>query len=563
MRKQSIKGLAIFAVAGSLVTSCDLMKDLKYTVTPTPLEMHGDSVRVKVDVTFPEKGIKKKASAEIIPMLGGVALKPVTVLGEKAVGNGNTIAYKSGGKMVYTDVIAYQTSFENTTLMVTGKISKGGKEKDQIDPIEIAKGTVVTPLLVNKDFKVMMAEDAFQRTTEQFYTAQINYDKSKSIVKPNELKDADIKALEAWLVAAQSNPKIAIKNVSVTGFASPEGEQGTNESLSSDRSNTAKEAAKGIAKKAKNAKGQEEIYSTSGRGEDWEGFKTELAKSNMKQDEKDLVVRVLEMYKDPVQREQEIRNMAKTFTFLEQNILPKLRRSEIRVIYDLTGYSDEELTNMSQKMIDSLDLEEILFTATLTSDLNEKLRLYNEASRLFPADNRSFNNAGAVLFMQGKMDEAKAKFEAANSLEENAISQNNLGAVAGVKGDRLKAKELLAKGGGSSEAKYNMGIIAIQDGVYASAVSNLGDNNFNKALAQLLNGDVAGAVKTIDASSDKESAQGSYLKAIAAARQDKLDLTVSNLKKAISKDKNFKAKAAKDMEFLKYIENPTFTGALN
>ena len=265
MRNQSIKGLAVFAVAGSLLTSCDLMKDLKYTVTPTPLEMHGDSVRVKVDVTFPEKGIKKKASAEIIPMLGGVALKPVTVLGEKAVGNGNTIAYKSGGKMVYSDVIAYQSSFENTTLMVTGKISKGGKEKDQIDPIEIAKGTVVTPLLVNKDFKVMMAEDAFQRTTEQFYTAQINYDKSKSIVKPNELKDADIKALEAWLVAAQSNPKIAIKNVSVTGFASPEGEQGTNESLSSDRSNTAKEAAKGIAKKAKNTKGQEEIYSTGNK----------------------------------------------------------------------------------------------------------------------------------------------------------------------------------------------------------------------------------------------------------------------------------------------------------
>jgi tetratricopeptide (TPR) repeat protein len=256
--------------------------------------------------------------------------------------------------------------------------------------------------------------------------------------------------------------------------------------------------------------------------------------------------------------------MAKTFTFLEQNILPRLRRSEIRVIYDLTGFSDEELTNMSQKMIDSLDLEEILFTATLTSDLNEKLRLYNEASRLFPTDNRSFNNAGAVLFMQGKMDEAKAKFEAANSLEENAISQNNLGAVAGVKGDRLKAKELLAKGGGSPEAKYNLGIIAIQDGVYATAVSNLGDNNFNKALAQLLNGDVAGAVKTIDASTaDKESAQGSYLKAIAAARQDKLDLTVSNLKKAISKDKNFKAKAAKDMEFLKYLENPTFIGAMN
>ena len=559
MRKQSIKGLAFIAVASSMVTSCDLMKDLEYKVTPSPLEMHGDSVRVKVDVTFPEKGIKKKASAEITPMLGGVPLKSVTVLGEKAVGNGTTIAYKPGGKIVYTDVVPYQASFENTTLQVTGKISKGGKEKDQIDPIEIAKGTVVTPLWVAKDFKVIYATDEFKRVTEQSTVAQINFDKSKSVVKPAELKDKDIKALEAWMAKAQTNPKIAIKSVNMTGFASPEGEQGKNESLSTDRATAAKEATKSVAKKAKNTKGQEEIYNLVGSGEDWEGFKAELQKSSMKEDEKQLVIRVLEMYKDPVQRETEIRNMSKTFTFLEKSILPQLRRSEIKVVYDLTGYYDEELIALSKSTIDSLDLEEILFTATLTTDLNEKLRLYNEASRMFPTDYRSFNNAGAVLYTQGKMDEAKAKFEKANSLKENPISQNNLAAIAGVAGDRIKAKELLNKAGGAPEVKYNQGILAIQDGNYGSAVSNLGENNFNKALAQLLNGDVNAAVKTIDASADKDSARGFYLKAVAAARQDQLDGIVNNLKSAIAKDASLKTKALNDMEFLKYFENASFT----
>ena len=57
MKRQSIKGLAFIAVAGSLLTSCDLLKDLDYKVTPSPLEMHGDSVKVRVDVTFPEKGM--------------------------------------------------------------------------------------------------------------------------------------------------------------------------------------------------------------------------------------------------------------------------------------------------------------------------------------------------------------------------------------------------------------------------------------------------------------------------------------------------------------------------
>lgn len=564
MRKQSIKGLAFIAVAGSLTASCDLMKDLEYKVTPNPLEMHGDSVRVKVDVTFPEKGIKKKATAELTPTLAGVPLKSVTVLGEKAVGNSNNvIPYKPGGKVTYTDVIAYQPSFENTELKVTGKISKGGKEKDQIDPIEIAKGTVITPYLVNKDFKVMMAGDKFNRVTEQTFKAQINYEKSKSVVRPAEMKDADIKAMESWLAKAQTNPKIAIKSVNIVGFASPEGEQGKNESLSTDRANTAKDASKGISKKAKNAKGQEEIYSLSGSGEDWEGFKSELSKSNMKEDEKQLVIRVLEMYKDPVQRETEIRNMSKTFTYLEKNILPKLRRSEIHIVYDLTGYSDEELKSISQSTIDSLDLEEILFTATLTDNLDEKMRLYTAAERMFPQDYRAINNAGCVLYMKGRMDEAKAKFEQANAIEQTEYSQNNLGAVAGVAGDRAKAKQLLAKAGGSAETKYNQGILHIQDGNYGPAVSNLGDNNYNKALAQLLNGDASGATKTIDASPDKESAQGYYLKALAAARQDKLDGIVNNLKSAFAKDGSLKAKAERDVEFVKYRENGSFTAIVN
>lgn len=564
MKKHSIKGLAFIAVAGSVVASCDLMKDLDYKVTPNPLEMHGDSVRVKVDVTFPEKGIKKKASAEITPMLGNTALKPVTFLGEKATGNGTTINYKPGGKYTYTDVVAYRSEFENADLTITGKISKGGKEKDQIDPIKIADATIITPLLVNKDFKVVFEKDNFQRVTEQSTSAQINFDKAKSNLRPAEMKDADVKALTAWLAAAEKNQKIAIKGVSLVGFASPEGEQGRNESLSTDRAETGKKASMDIAKNAKSTKVKPEAVTTAGRGEDWEGFKAELSKSTMNEDEKQLVIRVLEMYKDPIQREQEMRNMAKTFTFLEKNILPKLRRSEIKVTYDLTGYYDEELLALSKQSIDSLDVEEILFTANnLVTDMNEKLRLYKEAMRLYPTDHRAFNNAGVILYMQNKIAEAKVNFEKANSIKDNAIAKNNLGAVAGVEGDRKKAKDLLAQAGAAGpEVKYNQGILQIQDGKYADAAANLGDNNFNKALAQLLNGNTSAAVKTIDASADKESAQGYYLKAIAAARDNKLVDVINNLKNAFAKDASYKAKAMKDREFLKYAEEASFK-ALN
>ena len=559
MKKQSIKGLAFIAVAGSLVASCDLLKDLEYKVTPSPLEMHADSVRVKVEVKFPEKGIKKKASAEITPMLGSTALKTVTVQGEKATGNGTVIQYKPGGTMVYTDVVAYKPEYEYTELKVTGKVYKGGKEKkDKFQDTEIAKGTIITPYWVNKDFKVIFAKDEFKRVTEQGYAAQINYDKGKSEVKAIEFKDKDIVDFGAWLTAAQANPKIAIKSISITGFASPEGEEDKNNTLSNDRSTSAKAASIEVAKKAKNDKAQTEVYSLQGKGEDFAGFEAELAKNTtMKQEDKDLILRVLKMYPDPATRETEMRNLGKSFTTLDKDIFPKLRRAEIKVVYDLTGYSDEELKTISKAEPQKLTLEELLFTASLTEDLNEKLRLYKEAEIKDPSDWRAANNVGAALYKQGKINEAKAQFEKANGKKDNPISKNNLGAVAGVNGDRAKAAQLFGQANGAgSEVSYNKGIIAIQNAKYADAVSSFGsDASFNKALAQLLNGSADAATKTIDASADKESAQGYYLKAVAAAREDKLDAVVSNLKSAIAKDGSLKAKAAKDREFLKYEDN--------
>lgn len=559
--KKNVKALLYVSSAALLVSSCDLMKDAEYKVTPNPLEMHGDSVRITATVTFPEKGIHKKAKAEITPMLGNTALKTITVLGEKATGNGNTVKYKSGGTVTYKDVVAYKPEYENADLMVTGKVYKGAKEKETIDPFKIADATIITPLLVKKDYKVIMQDDNFQRVTEEVMKAQINFDKAKSNLRPKEMKDADIKALEAWLAAAETDPKKTIKSINIIGYASPEGEVGRNVSLSSDRSATAKEAIMNLAKKANNTKAQSEIYNLSGRGEDYDGFKVELEKSTMDNEEKQLVIRVLEMYKDPVQRETEMRNMAKTFVYLDKNIFPLLRRAEIHVVYDQTGHTDEELLALAKSTPDSLNVEELLFTATLMDDLNDKKALYQNGTITFPKDIRIHNNLGAVLYKQGKYDEAAARFESANGLEDNAVSKNNLGAIEGMKGNRSKAKELFSQAGGAgSEVNYNQGILNIMDGKYPEAVSNLGSEaSFNKGLAQVLNGNPDAGSQTVGESMDKDSALGYYLKAIAAARMDKIDQVASNLKNAFAKDGSYKAKAAKDREFLKYYDNPTFS----
>ncbi len=564
MKKQSIKGLAFIAAAGVLATGCDLLKDLDYAVTPNPLEMHGDSVKVKVDITFPEKGIKKKAYAEIYPAIGDHALKPLTVVGEKATANGKVVQYKPGGKVMYEDIIAYSPDMEVSDLAITGKVFKGSKEKDQIERTKIGDATVITPMLVAKDFRVIYANDQFKRVTEESMTAQINYMKGRSEVRSTELKREEILALEAFLAEAQTNAKIDVKTLKMVGFASIEGEEDKNNTLSTDRAGSAKEATMKIAKNKKvaNEKAQDEAsYTLTGKGEDYEGFKKALEASEMDAGEKDLILRILSMYNGATEREKEIKNLGKTFTYLDKNVFPAQRRTEIHVIYDKTGYSDEELVALSKSNIDTLNLEEILFTATLSDDLNEKLRLYTEAERLFPSDYRPSNNAGAVLYMQNKLGEAKSQFEKANNLQDNPISKNNLAAIAGVNGDRETAKSLLGEAAGAgSEVNYNKGILAIQDGMYDEAISNFGgEATYNKALAQLLNKDHNSAVSTVDASADAESAEGYYLKAIASARAEKLEELVANLKNAFNKDASLKEKAAKDREFIKYFENASFS----
>lgn len=562
--KKSIKSIALIAVAGLMTTtSCDLLKDVDYTVTPDPLEMHGDKVKVKVEVTVPEKSIKKNVYAEIEPKLGNHALKPITIVGENATANGVVIPRKTGGTFTYEEVIDYAPDMEVADLTVTGTLYKKGKEKGEIETMKIADATIVTPLLVNKDFRVIVGKDNFERVTNETQIAQINYLKGSPVVRSTELNRTEIKDLETFLTEAETNDRIKVTGIVIEAYASIEGEEGKNNELSTNRSETAKKAVMQIAgkKKIANEYAQEEgNYSTIGKGEDYKGFKESLEASNVDKADKDRILRILEMYSSSDQREQAIRDLS-TYLYLDKNIFPGQRRAEIKVNYELTGYTDEELIDLSKTNIKSLKIEEVLFAATLTDDLGEKMRIYKAAEANYPNDFRPANNVGVIYYLQNDLASAKAQFEKANGIKENAVSKNNLAAIEGVNGNREAAATLLAAASGAGdEVSYNKGILNIQDGNYEDAIANFGgEDTFNKGLAQLLNKNAGKAKSTIDNSDDAETAQGYYLKAIVAAHNDNLGEIVSNLKNAFAKDGSLKAKAMKDREFIKYLENAAFT----
>jgi tetratricopeptide (TPR) repeat protein len=280
--------------------------------------------------------------------------------------------------------------------------------------------------------------------------------------------------------------------------------------------------------------------------------------SNIK--DKELVLRVLSMYQDPVVREKEIKNMAATFEEIAKEILPQLRRSKITAKVDLVGHSDEEILSLFESNPDSLNLEELLYAGgKLLTANDKKLAAYQKAAEKYPDCIRAQNNVGFVYVLMNKPAEAKAAFEKAKAIKETDVVKNNLGVVALMEGDLETASNLFTSVAQNVEvANYNNGIIQIIKGNYPDAVKFFGNTpEFNTALAKFLNKDTDGAMSTLN-NVKSEDAKVYYLKAIIGARTENTEMLFNNLRTAIGKDAALKAKAKTDLEFAKFVSNETF-----
>jgi tetratricopeptide (TPR) repeat protein len=564
MKKKVLKGsflMVVFSVV-SFLNSCTTIKDLEYNVTENPLQMHADDVTLQINGKFVEKGLNAKTIAEVTPLFvcnDGTEIAFATEIfqGPKAAGNGKVVP-KEGTSFSYESTIPYQKCMEEGVVKVRIITKKGSKEEELPLTEKIADGTVITPYLIQLDDKVIMANDEFQRITSHETGAVINFNKGKFNVKSSELKDQDVIDLMDFVLDATTNPRREMKSISVKSHASPEGEIDKNENLAKDRAESAKSAVVKKMKKMKYEAGQQDaFFSLDPKGEDWSGFKAEVEKTT--HEDKELILRVLQMTADLNKREQEIRNMAKTYTFLEKEVLPQLRRSQLTLSYDKVGYSDEELKELSKTNPDTLNVEELLFTASLYTDLSEQLRVYNQALRLFPTDWRTANNVGYIQYLQGDLEAAGSSFEKAGEANDNATVKNNIGAVSHMKGDNERAMELFTAAGSSDETNYNMGLLNIQQGLYDDAVTNMGKyNSFNSGLANLLSGDADAASQAIDQSESSDQAMSYYLKAIIGARTNNSEMMLDNLKIAFEKDAELKAKAKRDREFIQFFENADF-----
>ena len=519
--------------------------------SPEPLILRGDQVELEVTGRFPAKYFGKKVSVEATPVLtwegGSASFESEGFQGEDAAGNFTVVPFESGKSFSYSSSVPFDPAMEDAAELAVVISGTQGNKSATFAPFVVGAGVITTPLWVQADDQFIPVEDNFQRIITYTEEVTVNYSVNSSTVRSGELRDADWKALKELIQLSVDADSVTITGARIEAYASPEGEITLNEDLASDRANS---AAASVTREMKRKKltADEAFYDLVPKGEDWQGFKSLMQASDI--EDKNLILRVLEMYSDKNKREEEIRNIAKTYKAIEKEILPALRRSQVVVSYDVEGYTDEELMDYCMSMPDSLTADELLYAATLFADLNDKLTIYQSAARVHADDFRGYNNAGWCLAQMGRMNQAGEVFQQALELERNKAVVNNVAALTRQNGDIDGAMKLLNEAAGAGpEVGYNKGIILIQKGDYASAISNMGRvSSVNMALAKMLNGDAAGA-KTALENADDDSAVASYVMAVACARLNDSAGVKKHLGEALAKDPNLRQKAEKDLEF--------------
>lgn len=519
--------------------------------SPEPLILRGDQVELEVTGRFPAKYFGKKVSIEATPVLtwegGSASFDSEGFQGEDAAGNFTVVPFESGKSFSYSSSVPFDAAMEDAAELAVVISGSQGNKSATFEPFVVGAGVITTPLWVQSDDQFIPVEDNFQRVITYTEEVTVNYSVNSSTVRSSELRDEDWKALKELVQLSVNADSVTITGARIEAYASPEGEITLNEDLASDRANS---AAASVTREMKRKKltADEAFYDLVPKGEDWQGFKSLMQASDI--EDKNLILRVLEMYSDKNKREEEIRNIAKTYKEIEKEVLPALRRSQVVVSYDVEGYTDEELMDYSMSMPDSLTADELLYAATLFEDLNDKLTIYQSAARVHADDFRGYNNAGWCLAQMGRMNQAWEVFQQALELERNKAVVNNVAALTRQDGDIDGAMKLLNEAAGAgSEVGYNKGIILIQKGDYAAAISNMGRvSTVNVALAKMLNGDAAGAKTALENAND-DSAVASYVMAVACARLNDSAGVKKHLGEALAKDPNLRKKAEKDLEF--------------
>lgn len=524
-----------------------------FSTNPNPLEVVGEKVPATVNVNVPAKFFVKNASVTVTPTLvyngTETTSTPYVFQGEKVRGNAPVVSYDNGGSYRIPVSFNYVPEMDQSKLYLDFAVTQGNKQY-VLPRVEVATGVISTAALADAaTVNPALAPDAFQRIINEKYAADIMFLINKANIRAEQLQTNAMTELQKEIANTVGKDNRVLNEINIASYASPDGTMEYNTKLAQSREDNTKAYVQNQLKKDKVTEFGE--LTANFTPEDWEGFQKLVQQSNIQ--DKQLILSVLSMYKDPEQREQEIRNLGVVFEELADQILPQLRYSRITASIDVIGKSDDEIRSLAVANPSELTVEELLYAATLTDDNAKRQEIYATASRLYPNDYRAWNDLGMTQYIGRDYKGAKNSFAKAASIAKgNPEPQMNLGLIELINGNYKDANRYFGSAAGTEGLGEALGVYYLKNGDNAGAVRAFGDaKSNNAALAQILTKDYAKAKSTL-AGINNPDAVTYYLMAVLGARTNNESMINANLKQAVKLDRNLAAKAAKDLEFANF-----------
>ena len=551
MKKNLFKILSV-AFIGLAILSCSnpskMAKDAQLVSVqnnPKVLEVIADEITATYTMNFPEGYFHPKAILEVVPVLvyqgGEVAAPAFKLQGEKVTDNYQAVPL-AGGKASNTVKFAYKPGMEQSHLELRVAVWNKQKKIEFPSAFKLADGANITYKLVHSAGTTALAPYDYKKTLSEKKETQILYEINSSVVRPKELTKEEIKEFKNFLAEVEKDNRREIKSTNIVAYASPDGSIDLNSKLSDKRGETAKKAFDKITEKAPIAA----PVNVSTIAEDWEGFQELVAASTIQ--DKELILRVLSMYSDPMVREREIKNMSKVFKTLADKILPELRRARFIANIDYSNYNDEELVELAKTNIEIMDIEALLYSATLVKDFDTKVNIYSRAGEKFKCD-RAYNNLVATYLDNNKLADAKIALSKIGN-KTSKYYYNNAGLIA-LRDNNLKNAMEAFKKSDLPVAKQNSAIIDILEGRYNDAAAKLaGTGDDNEGIAFILTNQLDKASKAIT----HDCPHAAYMRAVIAARQGNMIEVAKQLAIVYSGSEALKLRSQKDIEFAKFRE---------
>ena len=567
-----------------------LSKDQKLTVTPSPIELHGDSVKFDLAATLPLKMLKKNKiyTANTFYKYGDQKLE----LGKiefKASDYPNAKTQEPTANKKFS--FGYTPAITNGDVVVIGTASNINLTKSKSSPeLPVAKGILTTNKLVKDIYTVAYAEHGYNNREElvpnkvEFY-----FEQGSSKLRVKETGGKKGKYIDAFVAK-----KNVTRTVSVIGEHSPEGREIKNAKLSEERALAIEKFYKTRLKKYSKKGDADSInFVTKGIVQDWEPLKTTLDTTDLLTPEEE--ARIIELTNGPGTFEEKEKSIEQlpSFKKLFTKVYPLLRTAKTEILTIKPKKTNDQILNLAKGISggsvsqDSLKDEELSYAATLTTDIKEKEAIYTAATKKNDSW-ASHNNLGAVYLESAARatdkseiakfaDQAETQFNLSLKGKDNAEAHTNLAIVHLIRGARVigldelnKALKIETSDAVKKSALGTKGILEIKDGQYDEAIQSLSKANdtpaiqYNLALANLLKKNFSAAKTGFEAvqTSNPTDAWAFYAGAVTAARLKDAAGVSASLKKAYQLDNKLGSKASGDLEFLEYWNSEEFKNSI-